>query len=110
MIRPPHADVWGAQIARRRCRNGDLSASARNQPKLVRVQHWLLKLMRDEQLPVTERALAATISRAGRSALRCRHWHLPANRCSLHRIPPVIQDGDDLHRVSLPHYYLARWP
>jgi len=109
------ADVWGAQIAAQALiETANLAkVGPANQRKLARVQHWLVKLLRDERLPATERALAGdNLAALGDPRFDAEHWHLPAEPLfGFIEIPAGdFKMGDDLHRVSLPGYYVARWP
>ncbi len=109
------ADAWGAQIAAQALiETANLAkVGPANQRKLARVQQWLVKLLRDERLPATERTLAGdNLAALGDPRFDAGHWHLPAEPLfGFIEIPAGgFKMGDDLHRVSLPHYYLARWP
>ncbi|TVR58135.1 MAG: NACHT domain-containing protein [Candidatus Competibacteraceae bacterium] len=122
------ADVWGAQIAAQA-----LSETANlakvgpaNQRKLARVQQWLVKLLRDERLPPTERALAGdNLAALGDPRFDAEHGHLPAEPLfGFVEIPAGSfkmgsdkrRDGqaydDELpqHEVNLSAYYVACWP
>jgi len=122
------ADVWGAQIAAQALvESVDLSCISRtDQPKLARVQRWLVELLRDERLPATERALAGdNLAALGDPRFDVKHWHLPAEPLlGFIEIPagPFAVGSDQQrdreaadrefpqHEVNLPGYYLARWP
>jgi formylglycine-generating enzyme required for sulfatase activity/nucleoside phosphorylase len=122
------ADAWGAQIAAQALiETANLAkVGPANQRKLARVQQWLVKLMRDEHLPVTERALAGdNLAALGDPRFDAGHWHLPDEPLfGFIEIPAgpfkmgsdKRHDGqaydDELpqHEVNLPGYYLARWP
>ena len=109
------ADAWGAQIAAQALiETANLAkVGPANQRKLARVQRWLVTLLRDEWLPATERALAGdNLAALGDPRFDAEHWHLPAEPLfGFVEIPAGdFEMGDDLHRISLPHYYLSRWP
>ncbi|MCK7470298.1 MAG: SUMF1/EgtB/PvdO family nonheme iron enzyme [Desulfomicrobium escambiense] len=109
------ADAWGAQIAAQALiETANLAkVGPANQRKLARVQHWLVKLLRDERLPATERALAGdNLAALGDPRFDAEHGYLPAEPLfGFVEIPAGdFKMGDDPHRVSLPQYYLARWP
>ncbi|PJI37869.1 MAG: hypothetical protein CTR54_22815 [Rhizobium sp.] len=110
-------DVWGAQIAAQAMvETADLSRlSPANQPKLARIQRWLVKLLRDERLPATERALAGdNLARLGDPRFNANLWYLPDEPLlGFIEIPagPFTMGSDkQQHEVSLPAYYLTRWP
>ena len=122
------ADVWGAQIAAQALiETANLAkVGSANQRKLARVQQWLVKLLRDERLPATERALAGNnLATLGDPRFDADHWHLPAEPLfGFVEIPagPFMMGSDKQrdeqafdhelpqHEVNLPGYYLARWP
>ncbi|NMQ21332.1 hypothetical protein E4P82_20285 [Candidatus Competibacter phosphatis] len=122
------AEVWGAQIAAQAIvETADLSRlSPANQTKLARVRRWLVKLLRDERLPATERALAGdNLAVLGDPRFDAEHWHLPAEPLfGFIEIPagPFLMGSDrrhdaeadddecPQHEVNLPGYYLTRWP
>ena len=109
------ADTWGAQIAAQALiETANLAKiGPAHQRKLARVRHWLVKLMRDQRLPATERALAGdNLAALGDPRFDAGHGYLPDEPLlGFIEIPAGdFKMGDDLHRVSLPHYYLARWP
>ncbi|MDS4070010.1 MAG: SUMF1/EgtB/PvdO family nonheme iron enzyme [Candidatus Competibacter sp.] len=122
------ADIWGAQIAAQALiETANLAkVGPANQGKLARVQQWLVKLMRDEWLPVTERALAGdNLAALGDPRFDAEHWHLPAEPLfGFIEIPagPFMMGSDQQrdkaafdnelpqHEVNLPGYYVARWP
>jgi len=122
------ADTWGAQIAAQALiETANLAkVGPANQRKLARVQQWLVKLMRDERLPATERALAGdNLAALGDPRFDAGHWHLPDEPLfGFIEIPAgSFAMGSDekrdeqafaaelpQHEVNLPSYYLARWP
>jgi formylglycine-generating enzyme required for sulfatase activity/nucleoside phosphorylase len=122
------ADAWGAQIAAQALfETANLAkVSPANQCKLARVQGWLVKLLRDERLPATERALAGdNLARLGDPRFDAGHWHLPAEALfGFIEIPagPFMMGSDKQrdgqafddefpqHEVNLPGFYLAHWP
>ncbi|MDS4031415.1 MAG: SUMF1/EgtB/PvdO family nonheme iron enzyme [Candidatus Contendobacter sp.] len=122
------ADIWGAQIAAQALiETANLAkVGPANQRKLARVQQWLVKLLRDEWLPATERALAGdNLAALGDPRFDAEHWHLPAEPLfGFVEIPagPFTMGSDKRrdeeatdrelpqHEVNLPGYYLARWP
>lgn len=120
--------LLGAQIAARALvETADLSRlSPANQRKLTRVQRWLLKLLCDERLPTTERALAGdNLAVLGDPRFSTEYWHLPdqpllgfieipAGPFTMGSDPKRDEQASHIelpqHRVDLPSYYLARWP
>ena len=120
--------VWGAQIAAQAIIEiADLSRlNFSNQRKLARVRQWLMKLLRDERLPVTERALAGdNLATLGDPRFDAEQWYLPAEPLfGFREIPAGLflmgsdsrrdKRADDRecpqHEVNLPGYYLSRWP
>lgn len=109
------ADTWGTQIAAQALiETANLAKiGPANQRKLARVQLSLVKLMRDERLPATERALAGdNLAALGDPRFDAGHWHLPAEPLfGFIEIPAgSFKRGDMLDQVSLPGYYVARWP
>lgn len=85
-----------------------------------------MKLLRDERLPATERALAGdNLAALGDPRFDAGHWHLPNEPLfGFVEIPvgPFTMGSDKQrdreamdrefpqHEVNLPSYYLARWP
>jgi formylglycine-generating enzyme required for sulfatase activity len=122
------ADNWGAQIAAQALvESADLSRlSPANQGKLKRVKHWLLKLIRSEKLPATERALAGdNLATLGDPRFNPELWYLPDEPLlgfieipageflmgsDKQRDKDTRSDESPPHSVHLPCYYLARWP
>ncbi|MFO1431892.1 MAG: SUMF1/EgtB/PvdO family nonheme iron enzyme [Candidatus Competibacteraceae bacterium] len=119
------ADDWGAQIAAQALvETADLSkVSPANQTKLARIRHWLVRLLRNERLPATERALAGNnLAVLGDFRFNPAFWYLPAEPLlGFIEIPAGEFTmgskkegpwGDERppHQVFLPSYYLARWP
>ncbi len=119
------ADEWGAQIAAQALvESADLSkVSQGNERKLKQIKQWLVRLLRSEHLPATERALAGdNLAVLGDPRFNPDCWHLPAEPLlGFIEIPAgeftMGSDeegpwGDERprHPVSLPRYYLARWP
>jgi formylglycine-generating enzyme required for sulfatase activity len=109
------ADHWGAQIAAQALvESADLSRlSPANQGKLKRVKHWLLKLIRSEKLPATERALAGdNLATLGDPRFDPDRWYLPDEPLlGFVEIPAgEFLMGDEKYPVSLPGFYMARWP
>ena len=122
------ADTWGAQIAAQALiETANLAkVGPANQRKLARVQHWLVKLLRDERLPATERALAGNnLAALGDPRFDAGHWHLPAEPLlgfieipagpfamgsDKQRDEEAYDDELPQHEVNLPGYYVARWP
>jgi formylglycine-generating enzyme required for sulfatase activity len=121
-------DVWGAQIAARiLVETVDLAKlSDANRQRLDLVRRWLLSLMDDEVLPPIERAEAGqNLALLGDPRFDPQHWHLPdellfgfveipAGRFVMgsdKQLDPDAWDEElEQHEVSLPTYYLARWP
>ena len=127
------ADAWGAQIAAQAlietanlARVGPANLGPANQRKLARIQQWLVKLLRDERLPATERALAGdNLAALGDPRFDVEHWHLPAEPLfgfieipagpfkmgsDKQRDEQAFDDELPQHEVNLPGFYLARWP
>jgi formylglycine-generating enzyme required for sulfatase activity/nucleoside phosphorylase len=121
-------DVWGAQIAAQALiETANLAkVGPANQRKLARVRQWLAKLMRDDWLPATERALAGdNLAALGDPRFDAEHWHLPAEPLfgfieipagpfamgsDKRRDEQAFDDDSPQHEVNLPGYYVARWP
>ncbi len=122
------ADAWGAQIAAQALiETANLAkVGPANQRKLARAQQWLVKLLRDERLPATERALAGdNLAALGDPRFDAEHGYLPDEPLlGFIEIPagPFTMGSDQRrdqqaednelpqHPVDLPGYYLARWP
>ena len=122
------ADAWGAQIAAQALiETANLAkVGPANQRKLARVQQWLVKLLRDERLPATERTLAGdNLAALGDPRFDAEHWHLPAEPLfgfveipvgpftmgsDKQRDEQVYDEELPQHEVNLSGYYLARWP
>ncbi|MFO1431895.1 MAG: SUMF1/EgtB/PvdO family nonheme iron enzyme [Candidatus Competibacteraceae bacterium] len=119
------ADDWGAQIAGQALvETADLSkVSPANQTKLTRIRQWLVRLLRSERLPATERALAGNnLAVLGDPRFNPERWYLPdepllgfieipAGEFTMGSEEEGAWGGERLqHQVSLPSYYLARWP
>lgn len=119
---------WGAQLA-----GQALVESAKldklsppHQQKLKRVRRWLVKLMGEETLPATERVLAGnSLAQLGDPRFDPEHGYLPAEPLlGFVAIPAgTFTLGSDAeedswfllkakppHSVTLPRFYLARWP
>ncbi|PJI37864.1 MAG: hypothetical protein CTR54_22790, partial [Rhizobium sp.] len=122
------ADTWGAQIAAQALiETANLAKiGPAHQRKLARVQHWLVKLMRDQRLPATERALAGdNLAALGDPRFDANLWYLPDEPLlgfieipagpftmgsDQQRDGEAFDDEFPQHEVDLPGYYLTRWP
>ena len=123
------ADVWGAQIAAQAMvETADLVPPQPRQP----VASWRAssagwsKLLRDERLPATERALAGdNLAALGDPRFDAEHRYLPDEPLlgfieipagpftmgsDKQRDEQAFDDEFPQHEVNLPGYYLARWP
>jgi formylglycine-generating enzyme required for sulfatase activity len=120
-------DLWGAQMAGQLlAETADLvQVSEPNRAKLERIRGWLLRIMRGDALPATERAIAGdSLARLGDPRFDPAHWSLPKE--PLLGFLPVpagkfLMGSDDSmdslfasakprHHVSLPDFHIARWP
>ncbi|MBE2294417.1 MAG: SUMF1/EgtB/PvdO family nonheme iron enzyme [Phycisphaerales bacterium] len=86
-----------------------VSTSSRNRI----IQRFLSMLRDDKKLSIFDRAaVGRTLAAVGDPRFDAEHWYLPADPLLGFVEIPVgdFKMGDDLHRVSLPSYYLARLP
>jgi len=120
-------DYWGALLAGQAlAETADLARiGQRNWPKAERVRRWLVHILHKGFFPAVERALAGeALAALGDPRFRPELWHLPEEPL-LGFVPipagPFImgskpgdedsfEDEQPQHEVSLPLYYLARYP
>ncbi len=120
-------DIWGAQIAGQALtETANLNKmSPRNQKKLGRIRHWLLRIMEENLLPATERALAGNnLAKIGDPRFNPGRFYLPNDEDGFVKIPAgEFQMGSDKerdeyaddnefpqHTVRLSEYGIARYP
>jgi hypothetical protein len=124
---PVAEDLWGAQIAGQAlAETADLArVSEPNQLKLGRVRAWLLKILRGDALPATERAIAGdSVAALGDPRFDPERWLLPREPLlgflgvpagsflmgSDDRADSWFTSAKTRHELSLPGFYIARWP
>ncbi len=115
-------DVIGAHLAGQAlAETANLErVSERDQPKLARVQRWLVHILKTGALPAVERARAGdTLAALGDIRFNPQAWGLPAEPLlGFLEIPAgefiMGDDADDdskpQHRLTLPRYFVARYP
>jgi formylglycine-generating enzyme required for sulfatase activity len=124
----PAAQEWGAHLAGQALAESvDLSrVGERQQPKLARVQHGLVRVLESGQLPALERARAGdTLAALGDPRFDPQRWRLPKDdTLGFIEIPagPFLMGSDQQqdpqaygielpqHTVDLPGYWIARYP
>jgi formylglycine-generating enzyme required for sulfatase activity len=121
------ADAWGAHLAGQAVvESADLSqVSPANRPKLERLRRWLVSLLGDGRFPATERALAGRVlAKLGDPRFDADRRFLPREPllgfveipAGPFRMGSAEEDSDVLvserpqHEVSLPAFFMARYP
>ena len=122
------ASQWGAHLAGQALVEsiGLEQVSPRNQPRLERVRQWLVHILKSGALPALERAGAGnTLAALGDPRFRPDRWFLPDEpdlgfvRISAgpfwmgsdpKKDDQAREDEQPQHELSLPDYYLARFP
>ena len=120
-------DAWGAHLAGQAVvESANLSqVSPANRPKLERLQRWMVRLLGDGRFPAPERALAGrTLAKLGDPRFDPDRWFLPRDPLlgfveipagpflmgSEESDPDAYRDEHPQHEVSLPAFYMARYP
>ncbi|MFQ5343091.1 MAG: SUMF1/EgtB/PvdO family nonheme iron enzyme, partial [Anaerolineae bacterium] len=122
------ADAWGGLLAGQALvETADLSrVSPQNQAKVDRVRRWQVHILRESNLPAVERAAAGdSLAHLGDSRFRPDAWYLPDEPLlgfvevpagpfwmgsDKERDSQAFDDETSLHEVTLPDYYIARYP
>ncbi|MCG3119585.1 MAG: Hercynine oxygenase [bacterium] len=121
-------EIWGGHLAGQTLvESANLSrVSARNKARVELVQKWLTHILRREDFPATERALAGnSLAYLGDPRFRADAWFLPDEPLlGFVEIPAgEFLMGSDKekdsqawdnelkqHKLTLPRYYIARYP
>ena len=121
-------EIWGAHLAGlllvESARLDRVSES--NRRPLDRIQKWLVRILEKNMLPAVERVAAGnSLARLGDPRFRADSWYLPAeDLLGFVKIPAgsFVMGSDDKkdslasrdempqHEVSLPAYYIGRYP
>jgi formylglycine-generating enzyme required for sulfatase activity len=122
------ADEWGALLAGQALAESAKLAQVdeEDEPKLARVRRWLERLLRREEFPARERAAAGkALAALGDPRFDAERWHLAKEPClGFVEVPagPFLMGSDEKidpdstywerprHKVSLPTYWMARYP
>jgi len=109
----PNAQFSAAELA------GTAALEWRDSGEPVRADcaRRIVALLSDSRVSAASKPILRTragdiLSRLGDSRFDAEHWYLPNDSLfGFIEIPAGdFEMGDDLHRISLPDYYLARWP
>jgi formylglycine-generating enzyme required for sulfatase activity len=113
----PEPDAWGARLAGQALvESADLEVvSERNRPKVARVAAHLVRVLREGKLPAVERAAAGrSLAKLGDPRFRAAAWYLPDEPLlgfvEIPEGPFLMGEGDEQHELTLPAYYIARYP
>ena len=124
---PEDAGYWAALLAAQvLIENKSLAQVAeRNRPKVERIRTWLVRTLQHNALPAVDRAQAGdALADVGDPRFRADAWYLPDEPLlGFVEIPagPFLMGSDDerdswllkaspQHKVTLPTYYMARYP
>ena len=109
--------MWGGLLAGQSLvETADLSrVSPQNQAKVDRVRRWQVHILRESDLPAMERAAAGdTLAHLGDPRFRADAWHLPDEPLlgfvEVPAGPFLMGERGEQHEVTLPTYYIARYP
>jgi len=112
-------DDWGAAVSVGKLLVdvglGNVQESAEGQAVLERTRGWLAALLRAGALNRRERVDAGNVlARLGDPRFRSDAWHLPDEPLlgfvEIPEGPFVMGEREERHEVSLPTYYVARYP
>jgi formylglycine-generating enzyme required for sulfatase activity len=110
-------DAWGALLAGQALvESADLDkVSERNRVRLEKVRTHLVRVMEAGELPAVERAAAGrALAKLGDPRFREDAWYLPDELLlgfvKIPEGPFVMGDGSNQHELTLPAYYIARYP
>ena len=120
-------DIWGAQLAGQALAETAAleQVSEDNRPLLDRIRFWLLRIMEENLLPATERAIAGnSLSRLGDPRFDPEMFFLPNDEelgfvriragefvmGSDKKRDKYAGENETLHTVELSEYYIARYP
>ena len=124
---PEDAGYWAALLAAQvLIENKSLGQVAeRNRPKVERIRVWLVRVLQHNALPAVDRVQAGdALADIGDPRFRADAWYLPdESLLGFVEIPagPFLMGSDDRrdslflkaspqHKVTLPAYYIARYP
>ena len=124
---PEDAGYWAALLAAQvLIENKSLAQVAeRNRPKVERIRTWLVRTLQHNALPAVDRAQAGDVlADVGDTRFRADAWYLPDEPLlGFVEIPAgaFLMGSDDRrdssfrkaspqHKVTLPAYYIARYP
>jgi formylglycine-generating enzyme required for sulfatase activity len=125
---PDDAPYWAALLAAQvRVENKSLGQVAeRHRPKVECIRTWLVRTLQHNALPAVDRAQAGNaLADVGDPRFRADAWHLPDEPLlGFVEIPagPFLMGSNDehdswvfgkaspQHKVTLPTYYIARYP
>jgi formylglycine-generating enzyme required for sulfatase activity len=110
------ADAWGAHLAGQAvAETVDLSRrlSEANHQQLDLLRRWHVHLLRTDLFPARERALAGkTLAKLGDPRFDPERWFLPKEPLlGFVEVPAgPFQMGKKRHELTLPAFYISRWP
>jgi formylglycine-generating enzyme required for sulfatase activity len=122
------AGYWGALLAAQvLIENNSLEhITERNRPKVARIRTWLVHTLRHAALPAVDRAQAGdALARLSDPRFRLDAWYLPDEPLlgfveipegpfqmgsNKRRDQMAFDDEEPQHQITLPRYYMARYP
>src|SRR5262245_31129409 len=124
---PEDAGYWAALLAAQVLieNKGLVQVAERNRPKVERIHTWLVRTLQHNALPAVDRVQAGdALADVGDPRFRADAWYLPNEPLlgfveipagvfwmgSTQRDRMADDDEKPRHRVTLPRYYIARYP